>query len=56
MEQLIVFFTNNTSVTHVYNSNGTYEVKLEAHNYYQVNTVIQTVQIGNTQGVTEKQR
>ena len=46
-------FTNNTSVTHVYNSNGTYEVKLEAHNYYQVNTVIQTVQIGNTQGVTE---
>jgi PKD repeat protein len=46
-------FTNNTSVTHVYNSNGTYEVKLEAHNYYQVNTFTQTIQIGNIQGVTE---
>ncbi|MFZ4739729.1 MAG: choice-of-anchor L domain-containing protein [Bacteroidales bacterium] len=46
-------FNNNTSVTHVYNGDGTYEVKLEAHNYYQVNTFIQTVQIGNIQGVTE---
>ncbi|NVN94494.1 MAG: T9SS type A sorting domain-containing protein [Bacteroidetes bacterium] len=46
-------FTNNTSVTHIYNGDGTYEVKLEAHNYYQVNTFIQTIQIGNTQGVTE---
>jgi len=45
-------FTNNTSITHVYNSNGSYVVKLEAHNYYQVNTIIQQIEIGNTQGIT----
>ncbi|MEI6696604.1 MAG: choice-of-anchor L domain-containing protein [Bacteroidota bacterium] len=44
-------FANNISITHVYSNNGSYDVKLEAHNYYQVNTILQTIQIGNTQGI-----
>jgi PKD repeat protein len=44
-------FANNTSITHVYSNNGSYEVKLEAHNYYQVNTTLQNIQIGNAQGI-----
>ena len=46
-------YTNNTSITHVYSVDGTYDVSIEAHNYYQVNKITKTVQIGNLQGVGE---
>ncbi len=42
-------YTNNTSITHNYTSVGSYDVILEAHNYYQIDTVMQTIQIGNVQ-------
>jgi len=46
-------YANNTSITHVYSVDGTYDVSIEAHNYYQVNKITKTVQIGNLQGVGE---
>ncbi|MFZ4401741.1 MAG: choice-of-anchor L domain-containing protein [Bacteroidales bacterium] len=36
-----------STISHTYANEGSYVVKLEAHNYYQVNTIIKTVQIGS---------
>lgn len=44
-------YTNNTSITHFYANDGRYDVVLEAHNYYQIDTIIQNIQIGSTVGI-----
>lgn len=44
-------YTNNTSVTHFYANDGRYDVVLEAHNYYQIDTIIQSIQIGSSVGI-----
>jgi hypothetical protein len=46
-------YPDNNTITHVYNNNGSYDVKLEAHNFYQVNTIVKAVQIGNSQDISE---
>ena len=45
-------YTNNTSITHIYNANGSYTVELEAHNYYQINKISQIIQIDNSQSIS----
>lgn len=44
-------YTNNTSITHFYANDGRYDVVLEAHNYYQIDTIIQSIQIGSSVGI-----
>lgn len=44
-------YTNNTSITHFYENDGRYDVVLEAHNYYQIDTIIQSIQIGSSVGI-----
>jgi PKD repeat protein len=44
-------YTNNTSISHFYANDGRYDVVLEAHNYYQIDTIIQNIQIGSTVGI-----
>lgn len=48
-------YTNNTSITHIYATDGIYNAVLEAHNYYQIDTVMQTLQIGDVQGINHIQ-
>jgi hypothetical protein len=45
-------YNTKSTITHFYIEEGSYEVSLEAHNYYQVNKIIKTVQVGNAQGIT----
>ena len=44
-------YTNNTSISHFYANDGRYDVVLEAHNYYQIDTIIQSIQIGSSVGI-----